>query len=93
MERAAILADYIETWQPAYNPQCANCLEARVYGDPEDPVVRCSQGHGADKMLTLTRMLRPKLPRGFRAAVHCPDWEPAEDEPRVYGWKPIGEGL
>lgn len=74
------IAKQIDNWEPSDIPHCSNCRRAKVHGEPDDPKVRCEAGHGRDtkshgRELNLTRLLREKLPLGFRAASECPDWE------------------
>jgi hypothetical protein len=74
-ENVSITDVYITRWEPSDRPiHCANCSQARVYGDPSEPFARCNAGHG--KGTYLARLIRPK-PHGWRAAVRCDDFEAA----------------
>lgn len=48
---------------------CANCLNTKVVGSPEAPVVYCTKGHGQKEVVDLFQ----GGVRGFRKASHCPD--------------------
>ena len=68
----------LDQWNPTIRPQhCSNCYHAKVigwYDNGDCPAVSCSQGHGR---ATLTQLIRPCRPHGFREASKCPEFEPA----------------
>lgn len=69
----------MHSWHPEDHPvHCSNCSHARVFGDPDDPQVRCTEGHGAPR--SIVKLLRSKNASSFKVARNCPDFESMDDE-------------
>jgi hypothetical protein len=65
-----LLNFYLEHWNPDTRPvHCSNCGNAKVSGPPDEPEVECAWDGGQPSKLI--RLVRPKNPRGFRAAERC----------------------
>lgn len=63
----------IQNWEPLDYPHCSNCANARVMGDPAEPQVACAAGIGGP--VHISRLIRPKSPRGWVSAVNCPQFD------------------
>lgn len=72
------IAEQIKLWQPDSRVICANCLNTRVNGEPADPKVRCSKGHGKGEV-DLPRLIRSSVPYGIASAEKCGDFEWSEE--------------
>jgi hypothetical protein len=70
-----ILSEMIDQWEPTDKRRCANCLHARVDGEPETPTAHCRRLFG--DRVPLIRLIRPHRPMGFRQATNCPHWDVA----------------
>ncbi len=76
------LCELIADWRPSRKPHCSACVNARVHGDPGEPMAYCQRGHGKDteasgREVALARLIRHKFPLGWKTAAGCPDWEAA----------------
>jgi hypothetical protein len=69
----------VTDWEPPKTPHCSNCRHAIVKGPDTAPVAECAQGWGKGP-IDLFRLIRPKNPRGFRAAGDCPDFDSMSDD-------------
>ncbi len=74
-----VLMHAVMSWDPPSIPHCSNCRHAIVSGGVSGPIVECAQAHGRGA-ISLFRLIRPKQPRGFRAAITCPDFASMSDE-------------
>lgn len=72
--RQGLILQLIFTWEPP-DRQCGNCLLAVVFGEADDPMVRCLAGKGEPR--SLVRVCRPRHPYVFASAKNCPDFEAA----------------
>ncbi len=79
--RARSFWDALQLWDPdsaaRFHVHCSNCAHAKVFGDPQDPRVRCGRGHSpvGRPDMALGQLIRAVNPGQFRVAKRCEDFQ------------------